>query len=101
MALCATLGCASPAAADDWYQISGGICFDATAADSKLGTPQGLEDLYQGLGENIVTHQVQDGAGGTIIVLRITDSSGAPFLTTTFYPSMADCQSVLSYEKTK
>lgn len=101
LALSLVLASASPAVADDWYQIIDSQCVDVTADDTRLGTPRGLQDVYQGLGEVVVTHQVQDGAGGTIIVMRITDSSGDLFLNTTFYPSLADCQSVLSYEKTK
>jgi len=108
LAACLFLPWAGPALADDWYEFAPGNtqCQDITAlsdaaGNPDLGTPDGTAALYQALGETVLTHQVRDASGAAIIVMRITDSTGNLMLNTTFYPSLADCQFVLAYEKAK
>jgi len=93
----------SPAHAAQWYEIVTNkttSCVDSASAGApELATPDGTAATYTPLGELVSVDKVPDGAGASIVVMRITDPEGDPFLNVVFYPSLSDCQAVLAYER--
>ncbi len=100
------LALSRPALAADWFVISSDRtqCVDLTTSETasgspQLGTPDGTAALYQSLGDVVGTGSVKDGAGAAIIVMHVKDAEGNHILDLTFFPSLADCQFVLSYSQ--
>ncbi len=98
---------AGQARATSWYEInaSNTKCLDmAVVAPADgigyLATPHGTEVAYQDIGETVTSTKVSDANGASIVVMHIIDSNGDRFLSFTFYPSLADCQYVLSQSAT-
>lgn len=100
---CFLLAAAPPARATDWYEVNANNtqCLNMAQVApangiSQLATPEGTRDAYQGIGETVTSRAVKDANGASIVVMHIIDSNGDRFLNFTFYPTLADCQYVLS-----